>query len=218
MAWTIQQGLEERGYTVDIAEDGAEAEQKARLAPYRVILLDFLLRDDGVALLRRWRRGGLMTHVLVLTASAAVADTVTALDAGADGCLTRPFQWEELLARVRSLIRRRHEFKDPVLRISDLEIDTDARTVKRGGRPIRLTAREYALLQFLARHRGKAVARPTILEHLSGDAEAITSNVVDVYIRSLRNKIDLGFEPRLILTSRGEGYLLRGHEAPMSVP
>jgi DNA-binding response OmpR family regulator len=124
--------------------------------------------------------------------------------------MTKPFQLEELLARLRALIRRGHQIKDPVLRVHDLEIDTSARTVKRGGQAIHLTPREYALLQFLAYHRGKVVSRSMIWEHLYDEHDENTSNVVDVYIRYLRNKIDKGFNPPLILTRWGEGYLLRG--------
>src|SRR5207245_11496187 len=127
----------------------------------------------------------------------------------------KPFELEELLARLRSLIRREHNIKDPVLRIHDLEIDTAARTVKRGGQPISLTPREYGLLEFLAFHRGKVASRSMIWEHLYDEQDENTSNVVDVYIRYLRTKIDKGFMPPLILTRWGEGYMLRGEESPV---
>ncbi|HEV3238738.1 MAG TPA: response regulator transcription factor, partial [Gemmataceae bacterium] len=140
-------------------------------------------------------------------------DRVRGLDIGADDYLTKPFELEELLARLRALIRRTHQAKDPVLRILDLEIDTAARTVKRAGQTIHLTPREYALLQFLAYHRGKVVSRTMIWEHLYDEYDENTSNVVDVYIRYLRNKIDKGFDPPLIITRWGEGYQLRTEEA-----
>src|SRR6516165_10218021 len=168
-----------------------------------------LPKVDGLSLLQKWRRAGVSTHVLVLTARGTIDDKVKGLDLGADDYLTKPFQWEELLARLRALVRRGHQVKDPVLRVHDLEIDTAARTVKRAGQPIHLTPREFALLEFLAFHRGKVVSRSMIWEHLYDEHDENTSNVVDVYIRYLRNKIDKGFEPALIMTRWGEGYLLR---------
>jgi DNA-binding response OmpR family regulator len=209
----LKQGLEEEGFAVDTAYDGEEGNYKAQTANYDVIILDLMLpKEDGLSLLQRWRREGINTHVLVLTARGSIEDKVKGLDLGADDYLTKPFQLEELLARLRALIRRRHQVKDPVLRIHDLEIDTAARTVKRAGQPIHLTPREYALLQFLAFHRGKVVTRSMIWEHLYDEHDENTSNVVDVYIRYLRTKIDKGFEPPLILTRWGEGYMLRGEE------
>jgi DNA-binding response OmpR family regulator len=179
-----------------------------------VIVLDLMLpKLDGLSLLQRWRRAGLKTHVLVLTARDRIEDKVRGLDMGADDYLTKPFQLEELLARLRALVRRGHQVKDPVLRVHDLEIDTAGRTVRRGGQAIPLTPREYGLLEFLAFHRGKVVTRAMIWEHLYDEHDENTSNVVDVYIRYLRNKIDKGFDPPLILTRRGEGYLLRGDDA-----
>jgi DNA-binding response OmpR family regulator len=210
MVRALRQGLEEEGFAVDTATDGEEADYKARTANYDVIILDLMLpKEDGLSLLQRWRRNGMATHVLVLTARGAIEDKVKGLDIGADDYLTKPFQWEELLARLRALIRRGHQVKDPILRICDLEIDTASRTVKRGGQPIHLTPREYALLQFLAFHQGKVVSRSMIWEHLYDEHDENTSNVVDVYIRYLRTKIDKGFEPPLILTRWGEGYMLR---------
>ncbi|MFN4257658.1 MAG: response regulator transcription factor [Gemmataceae bacterium] len=209
----LQQGLEEEGFAVDVAYDGAEADYKARTANYDVIILDWMLpKEDGLTLLRRWRQQGLTTHVLVLTARDAIDDKVRGLDTGADDYLTKPFQLEELLARLRALIRRGHQIKDPVLRIHDLEIDTTARKVRRAGQLIHLTPKEYALLQFLAFHCGQVVTRTQIWEHLYDEHDESTSNVVDVYIRYLRTKIDKDFEPPLILTRWGEGYLLRGEE------
>jgi DNA-binding response OmpR family regulator len=210
---SLRQGLEEEGYAVDIAVDGEEADVKARGTEYDVIVLDLMLpKIDGLTLLQRWRRDGIKTHVLVLTARGSIEDRVRGLDLGADDYLTKPFDLEELLARVRALIRREHQEKDPVLRIFDLEIDTASRTVRRAGQTIPLTPREYTLLEFLAFHRGKVVSRTMIWEHLYDDQDESTSNVVDVYIRYLRNKIDKGSDLPLILTRWGEGYLLRGEE------
>lgn len=213
IARPLRQALEEENFAVDVAADGEEADFKARNTPYDVIVLDLMLpKIDGFTLLRRWRRDGIKTHVLVLTAREHVDDKVRGLDSGADDYMTKPYLLEELLARVRALIRREHQVKDPVLRVHDLEIDTAGRTVKRAGQAIALTPKEYALLEFLAFHRGKVATRSMIWQHLYDEQDESTSNVVDVYIRYLRNKIDKGFDPPLILTRWGEGYLLRGEE------
>lgn len=206
----LRRGLEEEGLAVDLAEDGEEADFKARGASYDAIVLDVMLpKKDGLTLLHEWRRDGLQTHVLMLTARDSIEDKVRGLDSGADDYLTKPFQLEELLARLRALIRRRYHAKDPVLRVGDLEIDTAAHQVRRAGQPIHLTPREYALLEFLALHRGKVVTRSMIWEHLYDEYDENTSNVVDVYIRYLRTKIDKGHAQPLIHTRWGEGYLLR---------
>ena len=215
----VRQGLEEEGFAVDVATDGEDGDIKARTTSYDVIILDRMLPKlpeghDGLTLLKKWRSSGLTTHVLVLTAKTTVKDRVDGLDIGADDYLPKPFDFAELLARVRALVRRTHQQKDPVLRCYDLEIDTAARTVRRGGHAIHLTPREYALLEFLAFHRGKVVTRSMIWEHLYDEYDENTSNVVDVYIRYLRNKIDKNFEPQLILTRWGEGYMLRGDDDP----
>ena len=209
----LKRGLEEEGFAVDTAKDGEEGAHKARTAEYDVIILDIMLpKEDGLSLLKKWRRAGLKSHVLLLTARGTIEDKVKGLDLGADDYVTKPFELEELLARLRALVRRGHEIKDPVIRVHDLEIDTTARIVKRAGQAIHLTPREFALLQFLAFHRGKVVTRSMIWEHLYDEHDENTSNVVDVYIRYLRNKIDKDFEMPLILTRWGEGYLLRGEE------
>src|SRR6516165_5670989 len=211
----LRQGLEEEGFAVDVAYDGEEGDFKARTAEYDVIILDIMLpKEDGLSLLQRWRKDDLNAHVLVLTARGGMEDKVKGLDLGADDYMTKPFELEELLARLRALIRRGHQVKSPLIRVHDLEIDTASRTVKRAGQAIHLTPREYSLLEFLAFHRGKITTRSMIWEHLYDDRDETTSNVVDVYIRYLRNKIDKGFEPPLILTRWGEGYMLRGDETP----
>jgi DNA-binding response OmpR family regulator len=209
----LKRGLEEEGFAVDTAEDGEEANFKARGAGYDVIVLDVMLpKKDGLTLLKEWRKDGISTHILMLTAKDTTEDKVKGLDLGADDYLTKPFQLEELMARLRALVRRRHQIKDPILRVHDLEIDTSARTVKRAGQVIHLTPREFALLQFLAFHHGKVVTRTMIWEHLYDEYDENTSNVVDVYIRYLRTKVDNGFDKKLILTRWGEGYMLRGAE------
>jgi DNA-binding response OmpR family regulator len=209
----LRQGLEEEGFAVDTAFDGEEGDFKARSAEYDAVILDLMLpKVDGLTLLQRWRRDGLKTHVLVLTALGGIDDKVRGLDLGADDYLAKPFELEELFARLRALIRRGHQVKDPVLRVHDLEIDTAGRTVKRAGHTIHLTPREFALLEFLAYHRGKVVTRTMIWDHLYDEQDENTSNVVDVYIRYLRNKIDKGYDVPLIQTRWGEGYLLRGDD------
>ncbi len=209
----LRQGLEEEGFAVDVSSDGQEGDFKARTAEYDVIILDLMLpKEDGLSLLQRWRKDGVTTHILVLTARGSMEDKVKGLDLGADDYMTKPFELEELLARLRALIRRGHQVKSPLIRVHDLEIDTASRTVKRGGKSIHLTPREYALLEFLAFHRGKVTTRSMIWEHLYDDQDENTSNVVDVYIRYLRNKIDKGYDPPLILTRWGEGYLLRSDD------
>jgi DNA-binding response OmpR family regulator len=211
----LRQGLEEEGFAVDVATDGEEADVKVRTTGYDVVVLDIMLpKIDGLTLLKKWRTDGIKTHVLMLTARGTVPDKVAGLDIGADDYLTKPVDLDELFARIRALIRRVHQQKDPVLRCYDMDIDTGARTVRRAGQVIHLTPREYALLEFLAYHRGKVVTRSMIWEHLYDEYDENTSNVVDVYIRYLRNKIDKGFDPPLILTRWGEGYMLRGDDDP----
>jgi DNA-binding response OmpR family regulator len=208
----LKRGLEERGFAVDVAHDGAAGSDKAQTADYDVIVLGLMLPNgDGLSLLQQWRRTGLRAEVFVLTPRGRMEEIVRGLDLGDDACLTIPCEPEELFTRLRDLCRNRAD--KTVLRIHDLEIDTVVRTVKRAGRSIRLTPREYALLKFLALHRGKVVSRSLIWDHLYKENEETPSNVVDVYIRYLRNKIDKGFEPPLILTRWGEGYLLRGDDA-----
>ncbi|MCZ2340742.1 MAG: response regulator transcription factor [Bacteroidales bacterium] len=210
----LRQGLEEEGFAVDTAADGEEADAKAHNTEYDVIVLDIMLpKVDGLTLLKRWRESGMATHVLMLTARGTTDDKVAGLDSGADDYLTKPFELDELLARIRALIRRRHHVKTPVLKSHDLTIDTAARHVERSGQRLHLTPREYALLEFLAFHKGKVVTRTMIWEHLYDEYDENTSNVVDVYIRYLRNKVDKGFDPPLILTKWGEGYLLRSDES-----
>ncbi len=215
----LRQGLEEEGFAVDTATDGEEADIKARTVEYDVILLDIMLpKIDGLTLLKRWRTSGISTHVLLLTARGSTGDKVTGLDSGADDYLAKPFELDELLARIRALVRRGHQKKDPTLRVHDLTLNTAARSVTRSGKKIALTPREYALLEFLAFHAGAVVTRTMIWEHLYDEYDENTSNVVDVYIRYLRNKIDKGFEQPLILTKWGEGYMLRGTEPTDAVP
>jgi DNA-binding response OmpR family regulator len=208
-------GLEGQGFAVDTVRDRAEGNSRAWTKDYDVIVLD-LLSPGEEGLLQGWRRGGLPTHVLALSSSGTTADRVRGLDLGADDLVARPFEMAEVLARVRALARRSRLFHAPLLRTHDLEIDTAARTVKRAGQAIHLTTREYALLAFLACHRGKVVSRTRIAKHLYNDQDETASNVIDVYIRHLRTKIDLAFDPPLIVTRWGQGYMLRDDTQPAS--
>ena len=209
----LRQGLEEEGFAVDIAEDGEDADHKALSTNYDAIILDLMLpKKDGLTLLKGWRSSGVQAHVLILTARGSLEDKVRGLDLGADDYLAKPFELEELLARLRALIRRGHHIKDPILRVHDLTLDTAARSVKRAGKSIHLTPKEYALLEFLAFHQGRVTTRTMIWEHLWDEHDESVSNVVDVYIRYLRNKIDRDFPLPLILTKWGEGYMLRAED------
>ena len=211
--------LEEEGFAVDTASDGREGDFKVRTATYDAIILDLMLPEiDGFTLLKQWRKDGVMAPVLILTARGTTPDKVEGLNLGADDYMSKPFQLEELFARVRALIRRGHSIKDPIIRILDLEIDTGARLVRRAGQAIHMPPREYALLEFLAFHRGKVVTRTMIWSHLYDEHDENTSNVVDVYIRYLRAKVDKGFELPLIMTRWGEGYMLRTEDTPMADP
>jgi DNA-binding response OmpR family regulator len=209
----LRRCLEEEGLMADSVTDVEEADYMAQAVRYDAVVLSLLLPGErAFPLLRSWRHAGLGCPVLALSAVGGVSERVHCLELGADDYLCRPFPLTEFVARVRALLRRAHHLSDPVLRARDLEIDTSTRTVRRSGQLIRLTRREYALLQFLAFHRGKVVSRSMIWEHLYDEQDETTSNVVDVYIRYLRAKIDKGFDTPLILTRWGQGYLLRGEQ------
>ncbi len=203
----ICQGLSEAGYAVDAASDGQEGLDYALAAPYDLIILDILLpRMDGLRLLRELRERGIRTPILVLTARDTIEDRVRGLDSGADDYLIKPFAFSELLARVRALLRRPPLQNEPVLRIDDLEMDTVRREVRRAGRRIDLTPREFSLLEYLMRHPNQVLTRTQIAEHIWNFDFFAESNVVDVYIGYLRRKIDQGFARPLIHTVRGVGY------------
>jgi DNA-binding response OmpR family regulator len=206
---SVSQGLREAGYAVDTAADGAEGLLCAESTPYDVIVLDLMLPGiDGATVLERLRRRKNTAGVIILTARDAVADRVKGLDLGADDYLTKPFAFEELLARVRAVTRRGYGTREPMLRIADLEIDTAARTVRREGKNLLLSAREYALLEYLASRQGQIVTRSEIWDHCYDFATEPSSNVVDVYVGYLRKKIDQDYDVKLIHTRRGQGYVL----------
>ena len=210
-ATALKRGLSEEGFAVDVAADAPAADEAVKIYEYDVIVLDVRLPgDDGFTLCRRWREAGLTTPILFLTACDDVADRVRGLDLGGDDYLVKPFAFEELLARVRALVRRGPAAQpSPELRVADLVIDTARRRVTRGSRIVPLTAREYQILEFLARNAGRVVTRTVLWEHVWESDAVPDSNVVDVYVRYLRNK--LRREPDLIRTVRGGGYVL---EAP----
>lgn len=206
----VKRGLEEQGYAVDAAYTGTEALDFADAAPYDLILLDILLPEmDGLAVCRELRRKGNRTPVLMLTARDAIDDRVAGLDAGADDYLVKPFALKELLARLRALNRRSADVpKSPVLQLADLTLDTLTRRVKRGKKNIELAAKEYAVLECLLREPERVLTRTQIAEHVWNYDVFNQSNIVDVYIKNLRRKIDDGFEVKLIHTIRGAGYRL----------
>jgi DNA-binding response OmpR family regulator len=194
---------------VDAAADGEEALALALAEPYDAIVLDLgLPRRDGLEVLRELRSRGCATPVLVLTARDAVEDRVQGLDGGADDYLVKPFAFAELLARVRALLRRATGGSSAI-RVGDLVLDTAARSAERAGRRLELTAKEFALLEYLARHAGEVVTRTMIAEHVWNLDFDSFSNVIDVYIRYLRRKVDDPFETKLIHTRRGIGYVLQ---------
>jgi DNA-binding response OmpR family regulator len=207
----IRQGLEEEGHTVEVAGDGLTALDLVLASPaYDLVVLDVMLpRLDGFSVLRKMRDQRVPTPVLLLTARDTVPDKVAGLDLGADDYLTKPFAFDEFLARVRALLRRGQSSAPPVLRVADLTLDPATREVRRAGRTITLTTREYALLEYFMRSAGRVLTRPMIAEHVWGldfDAE---SNIIDVYIGYLRRKIDADGQPPLLHTVRGAGYVLK---------
>lgn len=205
----LKKGLKEADFVVDAAGDGKEGLWYAQHNSYDVIVLDLMLPEmDGLTVLRRLRESGREDQVLILTAKDTVPDRVKGLDLGADDYLVKPFAFEELLARVRALVRRGYGMHSSAIEIGDLRIDTAKRRVWRGDQEIELRAMEYKLLEYLARRAGETVSRTEIWEHLYDFASEATSNVVDVYIASLRRKLDREGEKSLIQTRRGLGYVL----------
>ncbi len=206
----VKRGLSEQGYAVDVAHTGREALDWAAAVTFDLIVLDILLPEmDGIAVCRALRQRGMHTPILMLTARDAVDDRVAGLDAGADDYLVKPFALKELLARLRALSRRPGApIKGPLLQIADLALDTLTRRVRRGGQSIQLTAKEYAVLECLLREPDRVLTRTQIAEHVWDYDVYNQSNVVDVYIRNLRRKLDDPFDVKLIHTVRGAGYRL----------
>lgn len=210
LASVIRRGLEEHGYAVDLAYDGEDGLAMAEVEPYDLVVLDVMLPAlDGIEVCSRLRAGHHAVPVLMLTARDTVDDRVTGLDAGADDYLTKPFAFRELLARVRALLRRDTMSKDPVLRVGDLEVNTVSHEVRRAGKQVDLTSKEYALLEYFARHPNQVLTRTQIAEHVWDYNFVAMSNIVDVYVRYLRRKLNDSREAPLLRTVRGSGYQLR---------
>jgi len=206
----VKRGLEEQRWSVDLVADGEEGESLARSQPYDLIVLDMRLPGrSGLEVLRNLRARGFERPVLVLTAQDAVDAKVETLRAGADDYVTKPFAFEELLARIEALARRPRVLATPVLKVADLEVDLDAREVRRGGALVELTPKEFLVLEYLCRHKGRVMSRTLITEYAWGYHFDPGTNIVDVVINHLRKKIDSGKGKRMITTVRGVGYVIK---------
>lgn len=206
----IKRGLREEHYSVDVSFDGEEGLFMAQSNSYDLIILDIMLPGkDGISVCRTLRDNKINVPILMLTAKNSVIDKVEGLDAGADDYLTKPFAFEEFLARVRSLLRRKHDGKQTVLKIEDLELNQIEHKVFRADKEIKLTAKEYSLLEYFMLHSNQVITRTMISEHVWNESFDTFTNVIDVYINYLRNKIDKNFDKKLIHSVRGVGYILR---------
>lgn len=213
VAGFLAKGLREQTYAVDVATDGVEGLHLGSENDYDLVILDVMLpHKDGHAVCRELRRRGRLSPILMLTARGAVDDRVAGLDSGADDYLTKPFDFKELLARVRALLRRSTALRPATLLVADLKLDTASHAVERAGRVVTLTAKEYALLEFLLLNQGRVVGREEIAQHVWDENFDPFSNVIDVYIKRLRSKMDTEPRRRLIHTRRGEGYLLAAEQ------
>ncbi|MHB8095096.1 MAG: response regulator transcription factor [Candidatus Aminicenantales bacterium] len=205
----LQKGLREEQYAVDVCRDGEEGLSLASVNSYDIIILDIMLpRKDGFAVCRDLRRNSVLTPILMLTAKDSTEDKIAGLTEGADDYLTKPFSFEELLARLRALLRRSQDYQVPALRAGDQILDQRRRQAERGGKRIPLTGKEYALLEYLMRNKGRIVTESMIIEHVWDMNYEGTSNVVNVYINYLRKKIDEGFAVKRIRTVRGHGFTI----------
>lgn len=210
LARVVATGLRGHSYAVDVAADGDSAVLQAAITPYDAIVLDVMLPGrDGFAVCREVRRRGSTARILMLTARDTVEDRITGLDLGADDYLTKPFDFAELLARLRALLRRGTDLHPGRLVVGDLELETGGQRVTRAGRPIALTTKEYALLEYLARNAGRVLGRAAISDHVWDDHYDPCSNLIESYINRLRRKIDAPGLPPLIHTRRGAGYILQ---------
>ncbi len=209
----VAKGLREQAYAVDVCVTGEDALYQADINTYDLVILDVMIPGgDGFQVCRELRKSGKRMPILMLTARDAVEDRISGLDHGADDYLTKPFEFRELLARLRALLRRSGELRPPVLTVGDMVLDPAAQSVSRAGRPISLTAKEYALLEFLAQNAGRVVGRAEIAEHVWDESFDPFSNLIEVYVNRLRGKIDAGPSHPLLHTRRGAGYVLRDAE------
>lgn len=206
----LKKGLEEEGYSVDASYDGIEGLYMAEEIAYDGIILDLMLPGiDGLSLLSKLRKKGIMTPVMILTAKDRLDEKIEGLDTGADDYLTKPFEFNELLARLRALMRRNKGLVSPVLEIHDLQLNTATKEVKRRGKTIHLTPKEYAILEYLAFNKNTVLTRTMITEHVYDESFDKDSNVIDVFINNIRKKVDHGYARQLIHTVRGHGYMLK---------
>ena len=209
----LAKGLREQSYAVDVAENGLDGLEKAEINSYDLLILDVMLPGiDGMEVCRRLRRQGSRVPILLLTARDGVHDRISGLDCGADDYLTKPFDFGELLARIRALLRRGSELRDTVLIVGDLSVDTRTHAVRRNGASITLTAKEYALLEYLVSRPGDVVTRADISEHVWEESYDPFSNLIEVYVQRLRRKLDAGGGSPLLHTRRGEGYVLSAEQ------
>ena len=203
----LKKGLQEEHYAVDVCHDGEEAEFQCQVTDYDLIILDVMLpKKSGYEICRNIRKESILTPVLMLTAKDQLESKIRGLNEGADDYLTKPFSFEELLARIRALLRRTQDYKTKTLRVGDLELDPVSRQIRRAEKKITLTGKEYALLEYLMRNRGRVITQAMIIEHVWDMNYDGLSNVVNVYINHLRDKIDRGFPQKYIHTIRGVGY------------
>ncbi len=203
----LQKGLREEQYAVDVCRNGEDTVYEAQVNPYDVIILDIMLPGkDGFTICRELRENNVLTPILMLTAKDSLEDKIIGLSEGADDYLTKPFSFEELLARIRALLRRSQHYKTGLLKVADLELDPLRRTVQRGGTPITLSGKEYAFLEYLLRNKGIILSQSKIIDHVWDRNYDGTSNLINVYINHLREKIDKDAEVKLIKTVRGQGY------------
>ena len=206
----IKRGLKEEGYAVDSAYDGEQGLFLAKTNEYDLILLDLMLpKLDGLSLFKQIRKDNVSSPVIMLSAKDATKDKVAGLDLGADDYLTKPFAFEELLARIRAVLRKNESSGSNILQVEDLVMDLSTHKVARAGKDISLTAKEHSLLEYLMRNAGAVVTRTMISEHVWDINFDTFTNVIDVYINYLRNKIDTGHKKKLIHTVRGRGYVLK---------